>query len=371
MNENTSAIMSNTEVEDEVNLIELTKTLWRGRSTLILFLAIGLLLGVIIAILTPNEFTAKTIMVPQMSSSSSGSAGLGGLAALAGIDLSMAKSSELSPIVYPQIVNSLPFKLELMNAPIHFKKIDHPVSLYEYYTDYKKPSLLFILKKYTIGLPGVILGALRKEPASLKPTNDSANLPLSLTKKQYLVKKILDRIVNLEVDKKEGVITLTAIMSEPLAAAELAQKAQEILQKDITKFKIEKTQADLEFIQGRYNVVKAEFESVQVTLASMNDRNRDLTSGLSQVQTDRIQSKYTIAYSVFQDLSKQLEQAKIQVKKDTPVFTIVEPVSIPTIRSKPSRVMIMFVWIFIGGIAGIGFIFGKHYYSGIKQNWSK
>jgi len=50
------------------------------------------------------------------------------------------------------------------------------------------------------------------------------------------------------------------------------------------------------------------------------DRNKNFTSGLSSVETDRLQAKYTLTFGVYQELAKQLEQAKIQVKKETPVF---------------------------------------------------
>jgi uncharacterized protein involved in exopolysaccharide biosynthesis len=103
----------------------------------------------------------------------------------------------------------------------------------------------------------------------------------------------------------------------------------------------------------------------------VNDRNRDFTSGLSRIETDRIQTRYTIAFGVFQELSKQLEQAKIQVKKETPVFTIVEPVTVPSEKSKPKKAMILFLWIFLGGIAGVGIIFGKEFFAGVKRNWKE
>ncbi|MDP2114554.1 MAG: GNVR domain-containing protein, partial [Bacteroidota bacterium] len=93
--------------------------------------------------------------------------------------------------------------------------------------------------------------------------------------------------------------------------------------------------------------------------------------GLSQIETDRIQTRYTIAYTVFQDLAKQLEQAKIQVKKDTPVFTIIEPVTVPTEKSKPKKAMIVFIWIFLGGILGVGIVFGREFLGDIKSKWNE
>lgn len=76
-------------------------------------------------------------------------------------------------------------------------------------------------------------------------------------------------------------------------------------------------------------------------------------------------------YTIYSELAKQLEQAKIQVKQDTPVFTIIEPVSVPTNKSKPNRPMILFIWLFLGGVVGTGFVFGKGFIEPIKKKWNQ
>jgi len=111
-----------------------------GRKTILISIFIGTILGVFVAILTPNQYTATSIMVPQTGGKSQSS--LSSLASLAGVDLGMTESSELSPVIYPKIVNSIPFKLELMNTPVNFSKFDKPISLYDYFTRKQKPSIL-------------------------------------------------------------------------------------------------------------------------------------------------------------------------------------------------------------------------------------
>ena len=63
--------------------------------------------------------------------------------------------------------------------------------------------------------------------------------------------------------------------------------------------------------------------------------------------------------SVFQELAGQVEQAKIQVNKDTPIFTIIEPVSVPLERSKPKRSMMVIIWTFLGGVFSVGWVLVK------------
>ncbi len=373
MTEQQTYIQPDREDEDEIDLIALAKTFWAGRKTVLISLLIGTVLGILVAILSPAEYTATSIMVPQTGEKSSSLGGLGGLAAMAGIDLGSANmGGDMSPILYPQIVQSIPFKLKLMNTPIKFNAIDKPVSLFDYTTNpqYQHTSILGSLKKYTIGLPGVILGAIKGKKNETGLSKDERGNLIVLTENQHKVCKTLDGIISLAVDTKQGYLTLTVTMPEPLAAAQLAQKAQELLQQDITDFKIQKANDELEFIQGRYNEAQAKAEGYQLNIAQKTDQYKNLTSAVPQVQTTRMQTKYGVANTVFVELAKQLEQAKIQVKKDTPVFTIVEPVSVPIEKSKPNRPMILIVFIFLGVIVGTGIVFGKGFMADAKEKWN-
>jgi len=90
-----------------------------------------------------------------------------------------------------------------------------------------------------LGLPGVILKAIRKKPRDLELPKDLEKSKLiNLSKDQKQIIKQLNQTIVLAVDKKEGYLILTVNMPEALAAAELAQKAQEILQREIIKFKV-------------------------------------------------------------------------------------------------------------------------------------
>jgi uncharacterized protein involved in exopolysaccharide biosynthesis len=204
---------------------------------------------------------------------------------------------------------------------------------------------------------------------SLKSKED-VNL-IELTEEQEEVSKKLEKLINLEVEAKEGYLTLTVIMNEPLAAAQLAQKAQELLQREITNFKSQKAKAELDFIQERYNEAQAKAEGYQLNIAQKTDQYKNLTSSVPQVQTSRIQTKYSIANTVFQELAKQLEQAKIQVKKDTPIFTVIQPVTIPLEKSKPNRPMIIIFGILLGGFVGLLIIIGKEVMSALQRKWNE
>lgn len=356
--------------EDEgIDIMEYVKLLWKGRKTVIIFTCVFIVLGFVAALTMKRTYSVSTVMVPQVGSKSNSS--LSSLASLAGFDLGTATSAtELSPLIYPQIVSSVPFRKELMYTPLHYAAIDTAVSMYTYTKDIAKPTVMSTVKKYTIGLPGVILGAIRKDkpgvelPAGIEA--DDSPKPLVLTKDEVKILKQVSESVSLSVDKKEGYITLNVTGSEPIMTAELAMKAQQLLQEEITRFRVEKSQNELDYIQARYDEIKAEAESYQEQLAKINDRSQNMTGSYYRIEQERIQAKYNLANGIYNEMAKQLEQGKIQVKKDTPVFTIIQPVTVPTQPSN-SRAKKLVVWTFLGFILGCGVVIGKEYWPKLKE----
>lgn len=361
---------ANQTADDEIDLIALAKNLWDGRKTIIKTVLIFAVIGLAIALLSPKQYTASTTLVPQSSDNSAKLGGLSSLASIAGFNMNMNQGvTELSPQVYPQIVQSVPFLLQIMNSPFTFSEVDKPVTLYQYYTEIERPGVFQIIKKYTIGLPGVILKAIRKQPAPQKE-NVTAGA-IHLTEDQEKVRKKLAENISLELNDKEGYIELQTQFNEPLLAAQVAEKAQQLLQEYVTNFKIEKASAQLQFIKERYADKKQEFRNAQAALAEFRDRNKNVTSALAQTELERLQNEYQLAYEVYSQLAKQLEQARIKVKEDTPVFSVIKPVTVPIEKSKPNRPLILIIWIFLGGIIGVGWVFGRQYVSTVKSHWEE
>lgn len=357
--------------EDTIDLIALAKTLWNGRRAVIWSVAVFAILGVFVALFSPVEYQARTVLVPQVQSKSSGLGGLSSLAAMAGFNLDAMQggSAELSPMIYPQIVQSIPFQKEIMHTPFSWEKSDKPANLLFYYDSIYKAGPIGLIKKYTIGLPGLILKTFRGNDEAPRITEDIDGKLVSYTKEEKALSESLKNQLNIEVNSKEGYITITANAPEALAAAEMAEKAQDLLQKMVTEFKIDKAKQNLAFIEDLFSEKKEEFNTAQTNLAKFRDRNLNLGSAVAKTEEERLESEYQLSFSVFSEVAKQLENAKIKVKEDTPIFSIIEPVSIPMERSKPNIKMIVIIWIFLGVIAGIGWVFGKHFFQDFRHKW--
>jgi len=358
--------------DDEIDLIQLAKTLWVGRKAVIKTTLIFMVLGLFIALFSAKEFTASTTMVPQSADGGAKLGGsLGGLAAMAGINLgSMGGGSTIPPTLYPKIIASVPFQKEMMKTPLTIEGQSEKVSFQTYYLEIAKPGLLGYIKQYTIGLPGVIIKAIKGEVSTPLSAQLTRGNLLTVSQDEKNLMKKLSVQLSLEVNDKDGYVTISARMPEARPAAEMVKRAQELLQEAITDFKIKKAKDQMVFVEERYVEKEAAFTAAQNKLARFRDQNKNVSTAVAQTQMERLQSEFSMASSVYTELAKQLETQKIQVKEDTPVFTIIEPVAIPLDKSKPKRPMILIIWTFLGGFVGVGMVFGKQFMGSIKQQWN-
>ncbi len=360
----------------EIDLVEIAQKIWKNRKLVLKATGIFAAFGFMVAILSPNVYTAFCTMVPQTTEKKV-SGNISGLAAMAGINLGGLNTGEvLSPNVYPRIINNINFKKDLMYSKFHFEGINSPISLYEYYTDkrYSKFNLLGNIRKYTIGLPGVIIGAIssKKEDIELNPQQHDTTSVQTLSEKEERLSVIINSLISITLNNKDGYILLSSKMSEPLAAAELAQRTQELLQKYITKFKLEKVAKNLEFVENNYNEARKNFEDKQIELAQFRDANKSFSSSLAKTNEEKLLSEYTLLSGVYSELAKQKEQAKIAVTETTPILTIIEPVTVPTEKTEPKRKMILLAYSLLGLFIGIGLVFlipymEEHFFPNIKK----
>jgi len=359
------------EEEKEIDLVAITKIFWLGRKKIIKITIIFMLLGLIIAIFSQKEYTASTTIVPQSNDNKKIGGSLGGLASIAGINLGeFGSDSGISPALYPQIINSLPFQKELLNTPLTINGVESQISYESYYKGVYRPSVLSYIKEFTIGLPSTIIKALKGEGNEAKKSLSTSDLlTVTLAEKELLMQ--LSDQVQVSINDEDGYITISVTFPEAIAAAELTDKVRKLLQEYIINFKIQKSTEKLNFIKERYIEKGKEFKVIQFELAKFSDQNQQINTLIAKTKLDELQAQYDLIYGVYSELAKQLVTQEIQVKEDTPVFAVLKPVSIPIKKSKPLRGMILLIWIVIGIIVGFCFVFVKDYIESIRSKLNK
>lgn len=360
--ENNNVQQQNQFQEEEIDIMTIVKRLWEKKSFIIKVTCIFAVLGVFVAIFTPKEYTASCVVVPETKGGAFSASSLGGLAAMAGINLGAATGGEmLSPAMYDKLLKNINLRKELMQTPITFEEYAEPVTILDYYTnpEYKKSSVLETVKKYTIGLPFTILKAIRGEGDTTEMSLPSGRKNLSAyTKDELKCIKCFAQQFSIMTDKKNGDVTISARMPEALAAAQVVDAVQNLLQKYVIELKLQKAEVNYEYIKQRYDEAKVVFEQKQKEYAQFQDANKVLSTALSKAKEEQMRSEFGVARDLFNQLTTQLVQAEMKIKEDIPILTVVEPVQVPLERSKPQRVKILFIWCFLGGVLGCGLILG-------------
>ena len=332
---------------DEIDLRDLILPLWKARKQILTIATICGILGGIVGFLTPATYTASSTFLPQTSQAGGGLSGsLGGLASLAGINLNAPMvGGEIPPTMYAKVLGSEPFRKRLLDAKIW---VDGDTISYRAYLESRTSSGfgLGTIKEFTIGLPGKILSAFasdKKEGVAVPVGGIQA-----LSNEEFALYSAVSGNVKIDTDKKEGVVTITVIEGEPLIAAQIAKVTEEVLQDWIIEHKIKNAKSQYDFIEKQFESKQEELFSIQDQLAGYMDRNQNVLSATYLTRLERLQAEFDLVNTVYSELAKQKEQAAIQLSKDTPTFSILDPVKVPKQKSGPNKTAYLLIAFFTG-----------------------
>ena len=318
--------MDNT--HDEIDLIELLKTVWNGRKQIIIISFVFVLVGISTALLLPVIYSSSTTFINSQTESSSAS-GLSGVASLVGINLSGKSSgSEIPPTMYPQIGESVEFKRTLLDSYIDEKG---QVKLGDFLANYNSIE---------------------------KSVTENSN-KLFISEFENELFDVMNDVISISVDQKAGFVTISANMPNSEYAANTCINAREILQKIIIDSRIKSAKQKLEYSEKQLASKRIEFEEIQNKLAYFNDSNINLVTSSVINERDKLEAEFQIINAVMIELSKQVEQRKLQVSEDTPVFSIVKEASMPVKRSSPKRTLVVLIFGFVGIIVSVFYILIK------------
>ena len=142
-------------------------------------------------------------------------------------------------------------------------------------------------------------------------------------------------------------------------AANTCINARKILQNIIINSKIKSAQENLNFTQEQLDLKKIEFDKIQDRIAFFEDSNLNIINSKYRNELNKLRAEFQIINSVYTELSKQLEQSKLQVNRDTPVFSMVKEASMPVKRSSPKRAQIVLVFGFLGFVISVLWVVSK------------
>ena len=255
MEEDKKSVVESRPVEQEIDLIELAQKVWMERKLILKVCGVAVLVGLVVAFSIPKEYSTSVTLAPETASRGTGGT-MGALAAMAGINLGSSSTNDaLSPELYPDIVSSTPFLVDLFDVRIKDSKEKIDTTLYSYLDEYQRSPWWGSV----ISAPFKLIGwtiSLFKE----KEVEDGNTLidPSHLTLDADRIAKALSGRISVSVDKKTGVTTLSVTMQDPLISAQITDTVMHRLQNYITDYRTNKARHDLAFTEHLYAEAKAE-----------------------------------------------------------------------------------------------------------------
>ena len=301
---------------------------------LTLFLA-GLIFGGIgygFSWLVPEEYEATAKVLPEFSSGLGSMGGLSDLASMAGISLGKNNSEAIRPDLYPSILASMPFLLKLLATPL-------PTS------DGKKIDLVTYFEE-------------KAKPLSAQQVAQGDTL-IRLSKEQERAMKNVKSRVSAGIDKMSGVLTVEVNMPDPILAAACATFSLDYLKTFVTEYRGGKKTEKVAFLRQQMAEAKEKYRRAEVVLNGYRDRNRNAYTNVAKIEEQRLQNDYLQAQTLYNQLTPQLEAARLQALEDAPVLKVLEPPMIPNWRSSPKRKFYALGFAIFGGLVALLFILFK------------
>ena len=352
--------------EIEIDLIGILRKIIGIRKTIYKAAGIGLVVGIIVAISIPKQYTVGVTLSPEMGGSKGG--GLSGLAAsFLGSGVSMNEGTDaLNVSLSADIVSSTPFLLELSTMKIPALE-GETMTLNVYLDEESSPWW-----SYVIGFPGMVIGGVKSlftEEESESVPSDKANLgTIELSKKESEKIEALKKKILASVDKKTSMTTVSVTLQNPKVAAVVADSVVRKLQEYIIDYRTTKAKEDCIYLERLFKERQQEYYDAQKKYADYMDSHDNIILQSVRAEQERLQNDMSLAYQVYSQVANQLQVARAKVQEEKPVFAVVEPAVIPLYPSGTSRKIYVLAFIFLSVCIVISWkLFGEDILNKFKE----
>ncbi len=335
--------------EQEIDLMELFQKLLKKWKYIFVVTFCAGVFGFIIALSIVKNYTVSATLAPEAISGSSNS-GLSSLASLAGINLSSGSSVDaVYPMLYPDIVKSTEFVVELFDTPVKFKdkKTDEIIQTdyYTYLKEYNRAPWWSYVMAAPMKALGWFIGLFQEKQESVE---GFANInPAALTPEQNQIVKAVREKVGINVDNKTSVITVSVNAQHPQVAYVIAKKVIANIKKYISSYRTEKARNDVEYYEKLFEEAREGYYEAQQKYARYVDANQGVVLQSVMTERERLQNEMQLNFNLYNTCAQQLQASKAQLQQQTPVFVVISAPTIP-LQSSNSRLMPLVAITFLG-----------------------
>jgi uncharacterized protein involved in exopolysaccharide biosynthesis len=313
------------------------------------FLIIGIIAfiagiaGYAFSFLLAKSYRAQTVILPEQNISSGSFGSLSSLARLGGVT-GGGTSGSIDPELYPTILSALPFGLYMLEQPVVDSKQQKYKNIETYLKRPKKKYLFFEEDNTSV-------------PSSENTDflNQTRILTISAEKEIYV--RTVIAYINAVFNFENNTISISSEIDDPYVAAQIVDYATEYIVNYVTDYRTSKNTEEVTFLEKQSVVAKKREQKAELALQSYRDRNRNAFLNVAKIEEQRLQSEYTLAQSIYNDIVRKWEDAKIKLNENQPVIKIIEPVQVPRVSSKPRRVIVALIFAFVGGLISTLYFF--------------
>ena len=352
--------------EIEIDLMDLLRKVIGIRKKIYKAAGIGLIIGIIVTISIPKQYTVEVTLSPEMGNNKGG--GLSGLAAsFLGSGVTMGDGTDaLNASLSADIVSSTPFLLELSNMKVPVSGSEE-ISLSSYLNEESSPWW-----GYVIGFPGMVIGGVKSlftenedEPISSDKVSRGA---IELSKKETEKIETLKKMIAAAVDKKTSMTSISVTFQNPKVAAVVADSVVKKLQEYIIDYRTFKAKEDCIYLEKLFKERQQEYYAAQKKYADYLDSHDNIILQSVRTEQERLQNDMSLAYQVYSQGASQLQVARAKVQEEKPVFAVVEPAVVPLEPSGTSRKVYVLAFIFLSVCIVISWnLFGKDLLNKFKE----
>jgi uncharacterized protein involved in exopolysaccharide biosynthesis len=351
--------------EAKIDLMDIFRNIIGIRKAIYKAAGVGLVIGIVVAISIPKQYTVEVTLSPEMGSAKGG--GLSGLAAsFLGSGATMNENSDaLNASLSADIVSSTPFLLELSAMKIPASK-DENLTLNIYLDKESSPWW-----NYVIRLPGMVIGGVKSwfikedEETIFDRANQST---IELSKKESQKIEILKSMIVATVDKNTSITSVTVTLQNPKIAAVVADSVVGKLQEYIIAYRTSKAKEDCLYLEKLFKDRQQEYYAAQRIYANYVDSHDNIIFQSGRAEQERLQNDMNLSYQVYSQVANQLQVARAKVQEEKPVFAVIEPAVVPLEPSGISKKIYVLAFVFLSiGIVIVWKFFGEDLLNQLKE----
>lgn len=334
----------------DIDLMGMLTRLWHARSFLLICCAVGAVLGLIVGFSIPKRYAASVVLAPESEQKAGGS--VSSIASMMGMNLDNGVDA-INVNMFPEVVHSTPFVFRLFDLPVETADGRLRTTLLDYMLHHQK-------KAWWVYLAEAPFKALKWGVSLISGKEEERNEGVlqmyNLPKKEREVIKYFANNLKVNIDKKTEKTEMSLEMQDPLVVATVMNAVVENLKEYMSDYRTSKARQDAENLSVICAERKADYYKAQQQYAAYADANKSVVRQSAQAEQERLQQEMQLAYQVYSQVATQLEAARIKEQQAKPVFTIIDPVTVPLRQAAPSKAKLLIGFVMLFGCVGSAWV---------------